>query len=353
MTVVSLALHNFRNFTKVEEIILPPAALLVAAAPNATGKTNFLEALVVLLRGKSWRAPHAQCVQWEKESFTLRGTIKHADQEAQLAVHYHAPSRRLRVEENGVPASPVTFYSHYPLILFLPEDTFMFSRGPAARRNFINRTLVSRPHYVAALVQYQRALQQRNSALKGAAHYQDIAAWTDILITHGHTVWQLREEFISYLQTHTNELYEQLSGEPASFTVTLHRPSGTEMSAEMFGRTFAQEQRYGHTLTGPHRDDMTVEIGGRPVENVLSRGQLRSLTSALKVASWRYIESITGETPLLLLDDVLSELDIDRQTALLSHLPKAQVVVTCTSVPEILFKQPNVHRLDIRSILAT
>ncbi len=351
MNITKLALYNFRNFTQVDEIGLPSDALLIAAAPNATGKTNFLEALVVLLRGKSFRATHKECLQWTQESFVVRGTIQHTTKETELAVQYHEPSRKLRVEEDGVPASPVTFYSQYPLILFLPEDTFIFARGPAARRNFLNRTLISRPHYVAALVQYHRVLKQRNVSLKGARHYSDIAAWTELLIEHGQVLSRHRQEFVSYITTHLNDIYQQLSGERLEFGVALGSGEEDESLATLLERSFDHERRYGYTLAGPHRDDLSVTVDNRPVAAVLSQGQTRSLVIALKIASWRYIYSVTQEKPIILLDEVLSELDPERQTALLRHLPPAQIIVTATEIPESVQEQDNVHLLDLGLIL--
>ncbi len=351
MNITTLALYNFRNFTQVDEIGLPSNALLIAAAPNATGKTNFLEALVVLLRGKSFRATHKECVQWGQDSFVVRGTIAHETSTTELAVQYHEPSRKLRVEENGVPASPVTFYSHYPLILFLPEDTFIFARGPAARRNFLNRTLISRPHYVAALVQYHRILKQRNVALKGAREYSDIAAWTELLIEHGQVLSRHRQEFVAYITTHLNEIYGQLSGETLEFAVALGSGESEESLAAVLERQFDHERRFGYTMAGPHRDDLSITVDNRPVGAVLSQGQTRSLVMALKIASWRYIYSVTQEKPIILLDEVLSELDLTRQTTLLRHLPAAQIIVTATEVPESVRDQDNVHLLDLGLIL--
>lgn len=351
MNITKLALYNFRNFTQVDEIVLPVDSLLIAAAPNATGKTNFLEALVMLLRGKSWRAGYAECVQWGQDNFTVRGVVSRTDAEAELAVQYHEPSRRLRVEENSTPASPVTFYSHYPLILFLPEDTFIFSRGPAARRNFLNRTLISRPQYVAALVQYQRVLKQRNMALKAARQYSDVAAWTDLLVEHGRVLTRQRQEFVVYIKTHVNGIYEQLSAESCDFDVVLHQGEEDGSLATVLEQSFAHERRYGYTLAGPHRDDVAITTDDRPVAAVLSQGQVRSLVMALKIASWRYIHSVTGEKPIILLDEVLGELDLTRQAALLHHLPTAQAILTCTEIPESVHGHAHAHVLDLRLIL--
>lgn len=171
MYINQLSLHHFRNFEDVESVEFPDKALLVAAAPNATGKTNFLEAMVTLLRGKSWRANLAECVQWGADGFLLQGQMSYREGQANVAVRYHVPTKKVRIEEDGLPASLVTFYNRYPIVLFLPEDTFLFNRGPEQRRNFFNHTLVSLPSYLASLVQYQRALKQRNALLKQAGSF--------------------------------------------------------------------------------------------------------------------------------------------------------------------------------------
>jgi DNA replication and repair protein RecF len=350
MNIQRLLLSNFRNFQKAD-IEFPPNALLVAASPNATGKTNFLESIVMLLRGRSFRAPTGECVAWGEAGFHLQGIIERNEGVTNLAVAYDRASRRLRVEENQVPASPVTFYAHYPLVLFLPEDTFMFNRGPAARRNFLNRVLISSGPYVAALVQYQRALLQRNTALRGAALFAEVEAWTQLLVKHGEVVHQQRQGFVEFLATHLADMYELISGESRPFTVSL---SGSALTGEAalahYEATFPQEQQRGFTLSGPHREDVTITSRGHSLAAVLSQGQLRSVVIALKLVAHNFIHQITEETPLLLLDEVLSELDEDRQTALLRHLPPAQTLLTCTTVPAVLQGESRVQVLDLRTI---
>jgi len=207
MRIQSLSLHNFRNFGEVGEVEFPPAHLLIAVAPNATGKTNFMEAVVTLLRGRSFRASHQECVRWGQDSFVVKGSIVHRSAVKKLAVQYHTTTRKLRIEEDSAPTSPVTFFSQYPLVLFVPEDTFMFTRGPAHRRNFLNTTLASSPQYISAIVQYHRALRQRNAALKNAKEIGDVEAWTDLLTTHASPVWASRQAFTSFIQNHINMTY--------------------------------------------------------------------------------------------------------------------------------------------------
>lgn len=354
MNIERVLLHNFRNFINVDEITFSPAALLVAAAPNATGKTNFLESLVMLLRGKSWRATPAECVRWEEEGFIIGGDVQRQGGSTTIAVRYHHPSRKMRVEESGVPASPITFYNHYPLILFLPEDTFLFARGPAQRRNFLNRVLVSQPAYVSALVQYQRVLKQRNTALKQASNPSDVAAWTELLVEHGLTLWSIRQQFVDFLATHLTEWYGKLSGEQQTFSVKL---LATTIDRETFMKhlndSFSYEQRYGYTLAGPHRDDIEITTNDNyPIATVLSQGQMRCLVLALKLSAHRFMATVTKEEPLLLLDEALSELDARRQELLLKHLPATQTLLTCTAIPHTVRQRDNVQLLDLRHIIA-
>ncbi|MAF80933.1 hypothetical protein CL628_02870 [bacterium] len=354
MYLEKLALHNFRNFTHVEQIVLPKSGLLIAAAPNATGKTNFLESIVMLLRGKSFRAGHAECVQWGEDGFVVRGVVHRQAGTLTTAVHYHQPTQKVRIEEGGEPVSPVMFYQHYPMVTFLPEDTFLFTRGPAVRRNFLNRALVSVPAYVSALVQYQRSLKQRNANLKTAASFADLAAWTDVLVEHAESLWQHRRSLATFISTHLPELYQRITGEELLLVIEL--VTSTESAGELaenLANSFPHESRYGYTLQGPHRDDLTVTVDDRPVADFLSQGQQRSLVIALKLCAHSYIKKTINETPLFIADELLSELDEQRQEILLANLPTAtQTILTTTSVPAIVKKRADAHLLDLRSILA-
>ncbi len=354
MRISSLTLQDFRNFAGTQTIEFPQAPLLVASAPNATGKTNFLEAIVVLLRGKSFRASHAECVRWGTDYFLLRGDIENGEDVASLAVQYQLSTKTLRIEEEGEPVSPVTFFSHYPLIMFLPDDTFMFYRGPALRRNFLNSILISSPQYLAAIVQYQRALKQRNAVLKSTRSQEDVQAWTQVVATHAALVWDYRQMAMDYLKGRVGKVYTTLFGEERKFELQFTPGSpNTKDYAKVLDDAWPHEQKYRYTLYGPHRDDIRIMVDGRSAEAVLSRGQMRSLVIALKVASQGFVESLTGHKPILLFDEVLSELDEERQRQLLSHLSGSQVLLTCTAIPRGLQKIEGMHQLDIQSLVQT
>lgn len=354
MKITTLALYNFRNFRTVDEIVFPQQqTLLVAAAPNATGKTNFLEAIHFLLRGKSWRGTPADCVGWGEDWFQIGARLNTRGGDSFLSVRYDGQHKTVRFEQDEEPVSIVKFYRQYPFILFLPEDTFLFVRGPAGRRNLLNSVLISSPAYLSSLVQYYRILRQRNAALKGARTPDDVMVWTNLLVEQAGVLWGQRQALVEFFNSHLPELYQALSGEEAKVVVELVMglPAGQENLPSALHDVWSQEQRYQYTMYGPHRDDGRVLYNDHPVKTALSRGQMRLLVLALKILSWQYIKQTLGEEPLLLMDEVLSELDADKQHRFLANLPAGQTLLTCTSLPEELKRQDNVHRLDLRRIL--
>ncbi len=355
MNVKNLSLLNFRNLAKVEEVQFPQDGLLVAAAPNAMGKTNFLEGVSVLLRGRSWRARTLEeCITWGEDGFTLRGEAGGESGTRSIGVKYHQPSRKLRIEEDGEPVSAVKFYSHYPMVLLLPDDTFLLKRGPSSRRNFLNQVLVTHPQYLSALVQYYRILKQRNWALKNAGDAADVQNWTELLAKQAEVLWRYRESFTSMIGVQLTEGYGQLSDQYCRLGITLKK--GAEHPEDFVGEltgAFSRERRFGHTTRGPHRDDLVISAEGWPVQASFSGGQMKSLIVALKLIAHNYLTQVTGEKPVLLLDDVLSELDEGRQKALVRNLPSTQAILTCTSLPSGLQNRNDVYLLDLRSIITS
>lgn len=353
MKVVSVGIHQFRNLTLPTPIDIPSAPLVAVLAPNASGKTNFLEALVVLLRGKSFRARNEECVAWGKDNFVVHGNVAHGGVAARLSVEYQTPTKAVRILENNIPTSPVTFFGHYPLVLFLPEDAFLFSRGPVGRRNFINTSLASSTSYLSGVVQYHRALRQRNAALKQAKRRDDIRPWTDLLVGHARDVWSHRTVFADYLSSHIPHIYKDLFGEELALAISfVPGASAPDSYADLLEDSWKYEQRYRYTLYGPHRDDIEARVDGRLVSTSLSRGQMRGLAIASKVAAYAFMKQTLGQEPLLLFDEILSELDPARQRSLLEYLPAPQTIMTCSHLPEEMKRTSETAVVDVRSFVA-
>ncbi len=353
MNIRSFSAYQFRNFKQIDPIEFPKAPLLVILAPNASGKTNFLEAIVMMLRGKSFRAQAAEVVMWGEDSFVVQGEVEHGEESSLLSIEYKTQSKNIRIQENNVPVSPVTFFGHYPFVLFLPEDTFLFNRGPAGRRNFLNTSLASSRQYLASIVQYHRVLRQRNAALKGANRIEDISVWSELLAQHAAEVWSHRQLFTAYLATHVPTIYEELFSEKIDIAISfIPGASRVESFQELLTEAWPYEKKYRYTMYGPHRDDIAVHINGKLAQDAMSRGQLRGLVIAIKVAAYGYMKQLIGHDPLLLFDEVLSELDAGRQKNLLAHLPATQTILTCTSIPEEVKNRSDVFVLDVRPLVA-
>jgi DNA replication and repair protein RecF len=354
MNIRSIAVHQFRNFEQAGPISFPSAPLLALLAPNASGKTNFLEAIVMLLRAKSFRSRAQECVEWGKDNFTVQGSVDYGEGAMKLSVQYAAHNQTMHIKENNAPVSPVTFFGHYPLVLFLPEDAFLFSRGPAGRRNFINSSLAGSRPYLGSVVQYHRALRQRNAALKRTQDSSEIEPWTELLATHAEALWAHRKPFVDYLAARIPALYAELFEEELPLTISfIPGASDTETFRELLSQAWPYEKRYRYTLYGPHRDDIEVRVDGRPVLSTLSRGQMRGLVLAAKVAAYGFMKQSLGQEPLLLFDEVMGELDPDRQQRLLSHLPSSQTIITCTSIPQEVASRSDAAVLDVRSFVKT
>ncbi len=350
MKIQSISIHQFRNLALPAPIAIPSAPLVAVLAPNASGKTNFLEALVVLLRGKSFRARNEECVGWGKDNFVVQGNVDHRDGSSALMVAYTISTKVVRITENNTPVSPVTFFGRYPLVVFLPEDAFLFSRGPVGRRNFLNTSLASNNNYLASVVQYHRALRQRNAALKHAKSSAEIGPWTDLLVEHAVAVWSHRILFTDYLASQVPDIYEALFREKLALEL-LFVPGAPSIESfrNLLEDSWRYEQRYRYTLYGPHRDDFEVSVDGRPVSTVLSRGQMRGLAIACKVAAYAFMKQLLGQDPLLLFDEVLSELDPDRQKSLLEYIPASQTIMTCSHLPDEIRAKSETAVIDVRS----
>ncbi len=352
MKLRSFSAHQFRNFEYIEDIEFVDAPLIAVLAPNATGKTNFLEAVIMMLRGKSFRANMDECVMWEKDNFSVRGQVESEGEEKILSVQYDAPVKKIKIQEQGAPVSPITFFGRFPLVLFLPEDAFLFNYGPSGRRNFLNTSLASSQKYLSNIVQYHRVLRQRNIALKNARSPEDVAAWTSLLVEYARVVWEDRVLFVSYLAEYMPAIYEELFGEKKDIIVTFTTGApNIDMFGEILADSWVYEKKYRHTLYGPHRDDISVTVDGKSAQTVCSRGQLRGLVIAMKVASHAFIKQRLAQNPLLLFDEVLSELDPLRQNTLLGHLPSSQIIMTCTQLPAEIRRKSDVAIIDVRSFI--
>jgi DNA replication and repair protein RecF len=365
MRVQALELRDFRNYEALSLTDLSPQ-VNIFVGQNAQGKTNVIESILLLAVGKSHRTnKDAELIRFESESALLQAVIERADRTLRLDLRLFGRGKKGRI--NGVEKRKMSdFVGTLNVVMFAPEDLQLIKGGPAQRRRFLDVEIgqVS-PHYLYNLSQYQKVLAQRNNLLKDIAKKgtgEDLLAiWDEQLIAYGAKVIQKRLEFTAKLEAFAKDIHSRISGgkEELSFCYENSFEWSVDQDLE---ETFRQElQRKkkqdilrGTTSVGPHRDDLKVRIDGRAVDTFGSQGQQRTASLSMKLAEIELIRAEVGEYPVLLLDDVLSELDSQRQMHLIESMgERVQTFITTTTtygLEQFMQEQAHVYRVQSGTI---
>jgi DNA replication and repair protein RecF len=347
MRVEKTRLVNFRCFLLAD--LKLSEGLNVVIGPNASGKTSLLESVFVASAGRSPRAKRdAELVRWGESEALVEVHFRHQDSrslQVRVGIELGDNGTRKLVSAADKPVRQVAeLLSCLPVILFTPADLQLAQAEPVVRRRFMNLALARLlPAYADDLARFRRALVQRNRLLQAAATSQEIAPWTQQLIRYGAQVTCHRRGLAAALSQLGSELYAQLAGSAEHLSINyvgdLAQAPSVEEAATLY-RTLlqqcvAEERRLGRTLFGPHRDDLSILINGQVLRRFGSQGQQRTAALALKLAEANLIRRQAGESPILLLDDCLSELDEQRATRLLRLTANYEqlIVTTASQVP--------------------
>jgi DNA replication and repair protein RecF len=361
MWIRRLTLTNFRNYRQ-QAIEFPRGAVLVLG-DNAQGKSNLLEALFLLATGRSERASNdGELIGWDalddpQPVARVAAEVERADGALELEVIVAArerdagqarvtASKRLRV--NGVPRRQADLVGQLAAVLFTTEDMELVSGPPAGRRRFLDVMLSQvDPAYVRALQRYGKVITQRNALLRriqdGDARPDELAFWDEELAKDGASIMCMRAEALGPLAAAGQSAHRDLSGGVEDFVLDyvpkLEGWNASRVVADadalpgaLRGALDAGRRRdigAGMTLTGPHRDDLSFMLDGTSAAAFASRGQQRTAALALRLAEARFIAQRKGDLPVVLLDDVLSELDEGRRAAVLDSLGDwDQIIIT-------------------------
>ena len=338
MQLISLQLENFRNYDQLD-LDLKENQVLALIGPNAQGKTNLLESIAFLALGKSFRTRHAmETLGWDRPHGRIRGTVKTANtekssKETKLEVFFQRSPETRKVKKQDKVVPPKEFLGTLRIVLFTPDHLQLVTGSPNLRRQYIDRTLVQLDfQYLEALSNYQKLMKQRNMLLKQIqvqkAQAWELDLWDTRLVTEAEVIWQKREEFLRYLCSVLAKYYKEISGQAQTLTLIYH--SKADRYAERLIAHRDQDIRTGSTSVGPHRDDFTLELDNHNLAEFGSRGECRSAVLALKLAEIHYIEEKSKARPILLLDDVFSELDSTRRKKLGQLLEGYQSIITTT-----------------------
>ncbi len=341
LEVKSLELRDWRNF---EERDIALAGMTVFHGKNAVGKTNAVEALQMLTAGQSFRKPKpSQQIREGASSAKVTARLEGDGRVLDLSCTIESNKRRFtrngkRIHAAEVPQSLMS-------VLFNPDDLSFVKRGASYRRDEIDSFgREANVGFAKVLAAYQRSVEQRNRLLKDASIDQALlAAWDESLALGGATLLQSRLRLFGRLRDHLERIYTEISqGERLSCSYEcslgpdvegLSRDELAELFVKRLHERRADELRRQQTLVGPQRDDVVFLLDGRDARAFGSQGQQRSIVLAWKMAEVELCEEIVGDTPLLLLDDVMSELDAERRDAVTSFVQAGiQTVVTTTNL---------------------
>ena len=345
MNLCELRLRDFRNYESLAVEFDPGVNLIVG--DNAQGKTNLLEAISYLGSGKSFRAQKtAEMVRFSADFGDIEGKIFAQEREQTVRWVLFSGARPRQLYRNGAKKkSAAEIAGVLPTVLFCPEDLMVLKSGAAQRRRLGDNALCQlRPNYDAALAEYNRILDQKSRILKD--HY-DNPAVLEILPEYNTRLCQVGALLISYRARFYDSLgkaaaayHSQFSGGAEEFTLdyktvsTVDDPFApvsvlTQKLLEHLERHYRAELDTAQCLTGPHKDDFTVSLSGIDLKAYGSQGQTRTAAISLKLAQRELMGREFGEEPVLLLDDVLSELDPGRQDFVLNQIVSGQVFITC------------------------
>ncbi|MFT8850047.1 DNA replication/repair protein RecF [Leuconostoc pseudomesenteroides] len=350
MELESLTLKNYRNYGDLT--LEFSDGVNVFLGENAQGKTNLLESIYVLALARSHRtSSDKDLIQWSEKEATISGRVKRAISNTPLSLNFSNKGKKARV--NHLEQSKLSQYiGQLNVILFAPEDLELVKGAPSVRRRFIDMEFGQmNPLYLYNTTQYKRILKERNAYLKRLQLKQTtdtvfLDVLSEQLVNVGAQILLARESFLKKLEQAAQPIHAEISDQRETLHLVYNSSVNFEEKDDLAGVTAAfeaallkqraREIMMGSTLLGPHRDDLQFIVNDNNVAVFGSQGQQRTTALAVKLAEIDLMQQETGEYPVLLLDDVLSELDANRQTHLLLAIQdKVQTFITAPSLTDV------------------
>lgn len=339
-SVRTLRVHNIRSHD--EYLIEFSPEVTIITGENGSGKTSLLEAVYLSLQGTSFKGSDKDMLQKEAPWWKIE-TIMQTPEDTPGEYHdfqtriikfdsQKVLARKQFVIDSKTTARIPAKYK-YPVVLFDPDDLRLLNGSPTRRRQFIDRFISQlNPLYGPILRKYERALKQRNNLLKNAILQDDqLFAWNVALAEHGAYIIEQRIAFIERINANLGARYKEIAGKDDDVSIHYSHTYVGDVKQKLLNDLHAhlqKDQYLGSTSVGPHRHDVIFSINTSPALSVASRGEVRTIVLALKFLEVEIIESITGKRPIILLDDVFSELDASRQQLLTSQLTGYQIIIT-------------------------
>ena len=340
MKVKKIELSNYRNYTNLE--IEPDGDTNILYGNNAQGKTNILESIYLCSTGKSHRGnKDKEIIKFGEEEAHIKMLVEKKEKEFRIDMHLKK-NRAKGIAVNGIPVKKISeLFGIVNVVFFSPEDLSIIKNGPAERRRFIDLELCQLDKiYVYNLTNYSKVLLQRNKLLKDSYNNKEVADMLDIwdmqLAEYGIKIIERRRKFIDEINEIIKPIHRKLTDFKENIEIKYNFNVSEEQFLDILKSNRERDIRTKTTNTGPHRDDISFFNKDIDLRVYGSQGQQRTAALSLKLAEIELVKKIIKDTPILLLDDVLSELDSNRQNHLLSSLNDIQTVITCTGLDEFV-----------------
>ena len=353
MWVKSLSIKDFRNFSRLDVEL--ENGVNIVYGDNANGKTNLIEAIHLCAVGTSQRAGHdRELIRFGEDEAHLQAVVDRLNRVGthRIDVHLFKEGRRKGIAIDHIPIKKLSqLFGMLHVVIFTPEDLRMVKAGPSERRAFVDLELCQlNAVYYHSLRQYYQALKQRNNLLKAITKDRSLLStlevWDEPLSRNGIQIMNYRAAFIEEMGQIAANIHCDITGGRENLTLT-YKPQVVGDYEERLSRSVERDLILGSTSCGIHKDDVAFSINGNDVRIYGSQGQQRTCALSIKLAEIEIIKARTGHIPVLLLDDVLSELDEGRQGFLFKHVDGLQTVLTCTGVEDVLKKiNGNVMRME-------
>jgi len=346
-----IKLTNFRNFK--EQVLAFDEGFNFLVGNNAQGKTNLIEAIYMLSAGRSFRTSmDSELVRWSSGTLYIKGTIVTGEGEKAIEIAMRGNNKWIKV--NGVLLEKRgDLFGKFISVIFSPEELKLVKEGPSYRRKFMDQGVTQvKPSYYYLLINYKRVLFQRNSLLRdwlhGKADTDILAVWDRQLAGYGARMVYERYRFVRTLSALVKPVHSRITNGEEDLEikyqscVDINEDASPEEIRQQFLQKLesarARDIKTGVTNFGPHREDLEVLINGVDARKFGSQGQQRTAALSMKLSEIELLKSETGECPVLLLDDVMSELDPSRQEYILGNLAGVQTFITCTHIAGIMKK---------------
>jgi len=342
MILKQLYLENFRNYQTLN--IVFDKALNIIYGNNAQGKTNILEAIYVCATSKSHRThTFREMIRMDCEDAHIRTEIEKDETDYGIDVHLKSTGKK-QFAINKLPVKKMDeLLGVLHVIMFSPEDLSLIKSGPKERRRFIDIELSQlNAIYYHYLHQYHKLLKQRNALLKNCQknpsneNLEQLDIWDTQFVHYGIKVIEFRERFIYDLNIIYQKRHYEISGGSEQMDLKYDKNVDVEEFENKLKRNQQKDIRFGSTSVGPHRDDLIFDLNGVDLRKYGSQGQQRTAALSLKLSEIDLVIERKEEKPILLLDDVLSELDASRQVYLMEHLSGIQTFITCTGIEDFI-----------------